>query len=79
MNQRKMKTADEYSLTGSPVINYLEGDEPHENACRGEKGNHLTFAKPRPSVRKKPVFFPFHSQLLLMSRLPTDSCITSAT
>ena len=53
MNQRRLKTADENSLTGSLVINHLEGDEPHENACRGEKGNHLTFAKPRPSVRKK--------------------------
>jgi len=54
MNQRKLKTADEYSLTGSPVINHLERDEPHENACRGAKDNHLTFAKPRPSVRITP-------------------------
>jgi hypothetical protein len=46
MNQRQLQTADEYSLTGSPVINHLEHDEPHENACRGAKDNHLTVAKP---------------------------------
>jgi hypothetical protein len=60
MNQRKLKTADEYSLTGSPVINHLECDEPHKNASRGAKDNHLTFAKPRPSVRITLDFLPFH-------------------
>jgi hypothetical protein len=78
MNQRKLKTADEYSLTGSAVINHLQCDEQHENASRGAKDNHLTFAKPRPSVRITPDFFLFLSQLRLMSRLATDSCIISA-
>jgi hypothetical protein len=39
MNQRELKTAEEYSLTGSPVMNHLECAEPHENASRGAKDN----------------------------------------